>query len=53
MADKGIRQALSEDAGLLNGLNINKGDVTYKAVAEELGYDYVPPKAILENRIGT
>ncbi len=49
MANKGVSKALTEDPCLLSGLNINKGNVTYQAVAEELGYDYMPPKYALEN----
>lgn len=42
LADKGYRQALQDDPHLLNGLNVHCGDITYKAVADALGYDYVP-----------
>ena len=35
--------ALSSDANFLAGLNVCKGKVTYKAVAEELGYEYINP----------
>jgi alanine dehydrogenase len=37
LADKGWRQALSEDPHLLNGLNVHDGRVTYRAVADALG----------------
>ena len=47
IANKGVNQALLEDPCLLNGLNIHKGNVTHQAVAEELGYDYVPPEYAL------
>ncbi|MEM6998997.1 MAG: alanine dehydrogenase [Pseudomonadota bacterium] len=47
IANKGVLQAMSEDSGLLNGLNINQGNVTYKAVADELGYDFIPPQEVL------
>jgi alanine dehydrogenase len=40
IADKGWKQALSDDEHLLNGLNVCQGKVTYKAVADELGYPY-------------
>ena len=42
LADKGYKQALLDDPHLMNGLNVHKGDITYRAVAEVLGYDYVP-----------
>ena len=47
LAQSGYRDALSSDANFLAGLNICQGDVTYKAVAEDLGYNFVDPsKAI-------
>jgi alanine dehydrogenase len=42
LANKGYKQALLDDPHLMNGLNVHKGDITYRAVAELLGYDYVP-----------
>lgn len=47
LADKGWKQACADDAHLLAGLNVHAGKVTYKAVAEALGYDYTDPKSIL------
>ena len=43
LADKGYRLALHEDRHLLAGLNVHLGDVTYKAVADDLGYKFVDP----------
>jgi alanine dehydrogenase len=40
IADKGWKKALSDDAHLRNGLNVANGKVTYKAVADDLGYSY-------------
>jgi alanine dehydrogenase len=40
IADKGWRAALLADPHLRDGLNVWDGKVTYKAVAEDLGYDY-------------
>ena len=40
LANKGYQQALSEDLHLRQGLNIHRGKVTYKAVADVLGYEY-------------
>ncbi len=48
LADKGYQQAMSDDAHLLAGLNVIGGKVTYKAVAEDLGYDYLPPEDALK-----
>ncbi|MGE3829937.1 MAG: alanine dehydrogenase [Parvibaculaceae bacterium] len=47
IADKGYRQALMEDHHLRAGLNVCKGKVTYKAVADDLGYPYVPAEQAL------
>ena len=41
LADKGYRQALLDDPGLLAGLNVCSGQITHEAVAEALGRDYV------------
>ncbi len=41
LANKG-KQAMLDDAHLLNGLNVHAGKITYEAVAKDLGYDYVP-----------
>jgi alanine dehydrogenase len=42
LADKGWQAALREDPNLRNGLNVCNGQVTHAAVAEALGYTYVP-----------
>jgi alanine dehydrogenase len=42
LADKGAKQAMLDDPHLLAGLNVHRGMVTYKDVARDLGYDYVP-----------
>ena len=42
IANKGAKQALLEDVHLCNGLNVHAGKVTYREVAEDLGYNYVP-----------
>ena len=47
LAKKGYQKALSEDKNFLAGLNIFKGQVTYKAVAEVFGYDYADPSKIV------
>ncbi|WP_434627358.1 alanine dehydrogenase [Chromobacterium sp. CV08] len=43
LANKGWRQALLDNAHLRNGLNICRGRVTYRAVADDLGHPYVDP----------
>ena len=47
IANKGYRQALTDDSHLRNGLNIHKGQVTHQAVARDLGYEYMPPERAL------
>jgi len=47
LADKGWKQACADDPHLLAGLNVHAGQVTYKAVADDLGYDFVDPMTVL------
>jgi len=47
LANRGAAMALWADKHLLNGLNVHAGQVTYKAVADVLGYDYVDPREAL------
>ncbi|MGJ7046193.1 alanine dehydrogenase [Thermoanaerobacterium thermosulfurigenes] len=47
IADKGYKKALLENKSLMRGLNVINGHVTYKAVAEAHGFEYVDPKEIL------
>ena len=42
MAELGWKEALRSNPHLAAGLNVHAGKVTYKAVADELGYDYLP-----------
>lgn len=42
IADKGVKRALLEDGHLMNGLNICRGQVTFEAIARDLGYVFVP-----------
>ncbi len=44
LADKGWKDALAADPHLRAGLNVYSGKVTYAAVAEALGYDYLAPE---------
>ncbi|MGN1400451.1 MAG: alanine dehydrogenase [Bacillus sp. (in: firmicutes)] len=41
IANKGALQAIRENAALAAGVNTANGFVTYKAVAEDLGYKYI------------
>ena len=47
LANKGYQKALGEDKNFLAGLNVHKGHVTYKAVADVFGYEFVDPLSIL------
>jgi len=47
IANKGWKKALSDDPHLLHGLNVANGHVTYKAVADDLGYTYVAAEKVL------
>jgi alanine dehydrogenase len=47
LANKGWKEALRTVPGFLPGLNVCKGEVTHKAVAESLGLPYSPKPAAL------
>jgi len=47
LADKGWRQALADDCHLRDGLNVCSGQVTYNAVAQAHGLEYVAPETVL------
>ncbi len=48
LADKGWRQACTDDPHLLNGLNVHAGNLTYVAVGKALGMDVVSPALALK-----
>ena len=43
LAKEGYQKALNNDPNFLSGLNVCKGSVTYKAVADVFGHEYVSP----------
>ena len=47
LAKDGYIKALRDDPHFLAGLNVHKGSVTYKAVANVFGHSYVSPKEII------
>jgi len=49
LANKGYQKALSEDKNFLAGLNVYKGHVTYKAVADVFGHQYLDPGDAIKN----
>ena len=48
LAQKGWKKALRENEALLKGLNIVEGKVTYQAVAEAFGLEFVEPTRFLD-----
>jgi len=47
LASNGFNDALKNDKNFMNGLNIFKGAVTYKAIADDLNYDYANPETLV------
>ena len=47
LANKGYEKALGEDKNFLAGLNVHKGQVTYKAVADAFNYEFIDPTKLL------
>lgn len=47
LAEKGTKRALEEDPHLLNGLNVAKGKITCKSVAEAQNLSYTPARDML------
>jgi alanine dehydrogenase len=50
LAELGVHSALASDPGLMLGLNVVAGRVTYEPVARAHGLDYMPPQEALELR---
>ena len=44
LANDGYKKALTNDPNFLAGLNVHKGSVTYKAVADTFGHKFLSPK---------
>ena len=49
LANKGYEKALGEDKNFLAGLNVHKGMVTYKAVADVFGHTFVLPEDAIKS----
>ena len=47
IADLGWQEAMRRNAHLAAGLNVHDGKLTYQAVADELGYPFVPVAEVL------
>jgi alanine dehydrogenase len=48
IANKGVRNAIAENPALKCGVNVLNGEITFEAVAKDLGYDYVSVEKALE-----
>jgi alanine dehydrogenase len=48
LAERGVVRALTENEHLRNGLNLCRGAVTRREVAQALGYPYTDPLRALE-----
>lgn len=49
LANFGVKEAVRRNDALRKGINVVNGVVTYEAVANALGYDFIPPEHVLEN----
>ena len=49
LANEGYQKALGKDKNFLAGLNVYKGHVTYKAIADVFGHEYVNPGDVINN----
>ncbi|ASS97885.1 alanine dehydrogenase [Geobacillus thermocatenulatus] len=47
IANKGVIQAITDTPALELGVNVANGEITYEAVARDLGYRYVPAREAL------
>ena len=53
IANKGVIKALSENSALQLGLNVANGEITYEAVARDLGYHYVTGEEALAKEVAS
>lgn len=53
IANKGVHKAIAENSALKLGVNVANGEITYEAVARDLGYKYVPVEEALEKQLTT
>lgn len=49
IANKGAVKAILSNPALAKGVNVAKGSITFKAIADDLGYDYVSVEEALDN----
>jgi alanine dehydrogenase len=51
IANKGVRKAIAENPALKCGVNVLNGEITFEAVAGDLGYPYVSVEKALEKAV--
>ncbi|WP_338778164.1 alanine dehydrogenase [Metabacillus sp. FJAT-52054] len=51
IANKGVYKAITENIALKAGLNTANGEITYAAVARDLGFTYVPAEVALDKEL--
>lgn len=51
IANKGLDKAIAENSALKYGVNVLNGEITYEAVAKDLGYDYVAVEEALKKQL--
>jgi alanine dehydrogenase len=51
IANKGVCQAIADNHALKLGVNVANGEITYEAVARDLGYNYVPVEEALGKQL--
>jgi alanine dehydrogenase len=53
IANKGVFKAVTQNEALKLGVNVVNGEITYEAVAKDLGYDYVTVEKVLKKELVT
>jgi alanine dehydrogenase len=53
IANKGVKQAITDNNALKLGVNAAGGSITYAAVARDLGYAYVPVETAMDKQLST
>jgi alanine dehydrogenase len=53
IANKGVYKAILDSEPLKLGVNTANGEITYQAVAKDLGYQYVPVEKALEKELAS
>lgn len=51
IANKGLFKAIFDNESLKLGLNVANGEITYEAVAKDLGYRFVSPEQVFEKEL--